>query len=165
MGIRQVVIASTWGDTALQALPVFEGFKIAVVGIVIGPKEHAKEDTVVRAFPSEVKKAVVAAGGTVLNATHVFGGVTRALREQMNWSANPISLVGAALRVFGCGMKVALEVSMMATDAGMLDPAEEAVAIAGSGRCADTAVVLRPVNAHRFFNLKVKEIICKPRLD
>jgi len=164
LGIHQVVIASTWGDTALKALDAFEGFRIAVVGIAIGPREHANEETVVRAFPPEVKRAVEAQGGVVLNATHAFGGLTRALRDQMHWNANPVSLVAAALRVFGRGMKVALEVAMMAADAGILDTGEDAVAIAGSGRGADTAVVLRPVNAHRFFDLKVKEIICKPRL-
>ena len=59
-------------------------------------------------------------------------------------------------------MKVACEVAMMATDAGLIDTTEDAVVIAGSGRGADTALVVQPVNAHRFFNLKVREIICLP---
>ncbi len=36
------------------------------------------------------------------------------------------------------------------------------IAIAGSKGGADTAIVLKPVNLHRFFDLKVKEILCKP---
>ena len=41
---------------------------------------------------------------------------------------------------------------------------KEVVCIAGTGHGADTAVVLQPVNAQKFFDLKIKEIICKPRL-
>jgi uncharacterized protein len=162
-GITQVVLASTYGDTALRAMDVFEGLNVAVVGIAIGPREHAGEGDPVRVFSPEVKQAVEAKGGSVLHATHVLSGINRALRDQMNWNANPVSLISAALRVFGRGTKVALEVAMMATDAGLLDTGAEAIAIAGSGRGADTALVLQPVNAHRFFDLKVREIICLPR--
>jgi len=163
LGIRQVVVASTWGDTALKAVDVFQGLKVVVVGITTGPREHAKEETIFQPFSQETRQAVETKGGVVLNTTHAFGGLTRALRDQMDWKANPISLISAALRVFGRGMKVACEVAMMAADGGLANTAEDAVVIAGSGRGADTAVVLRPVNTHRFFNLKVKEIICKPR--
>lgn len=164
LGISQIVVASTWGDTALKAMDVFQGLKVVVVGITTGPREHDRGATVVQPFSQEARQAVEAKGGVVLNTTHAFGGLTRALRDQFDWKANPISLISAALRVFGRGMKVACEVAMMAADGGLADTTEDAVVIAGSGRGADTAVVLRPVNAHRFFDLKVKEIICKPRL-
>ncbi|MFH1928052.1 MAG: hypothetical protein ABIK79_07760 [Chloroflexota bacterium] len=52
----------------------------------------------------------------------------------------------------------------MAADAGLIRTDEEVIAIAGTGRGADTAVVLQPAHAQDFFNLRVKEIICKPRL-
>jgi len=162
-GIRQVVLASTWGDTALKALDVFQGMTVVVVGIAIGPREHATDETKIRVFSPEARQAVEAAGGVVLHSTHAFSGINRALRDQMNWNANPVSLISGALRVFGRGMKVALEVSLMAADAGLLDTDTEAIAIAGSGRGADTAVISKPVNAHRFFDLKVREIICLPR--
>ncbi|MFH0941820.1 MAG: pyruvate kinase alpha/beta domain-containing protein [Chloroflexota bacterium] len=162
LGIRQVIVASTRGDTALKAMDVFAGFKVVVVGIVIGPREHDTGQADFRPFSPEARQAVTAKGGVVLNTTHAFGGLNRALRNQLDWKANPISLIAAALRVFGSGMKVACEVAMMAADSGLVDTAEDAVVVAGSGRGADTAVVLRPVNAHRFFDLKVKEIICKP---
>jgi hypothetical protein len=68
------------------------------------------------------------------------------------------------LRMFGQGMKVACEIAAMAADAGLVRTDEEIIAIGGTGRGADTAVVLQPSYVHRLFNLKVKEIICKPRL-
>ena len=68
------------------------------------------------------------------------------------------------LRVFGQGLKVAIEITMMAADAGLVSPEEEVIAIAGTGRGADTAIVVKPANAHNAFALRIKEIICKPRL-
>ncbi|GAH55614.1 unnamed protein product, partial [marine sediment metagenome] len=38
----------------------------------------------------------------------------------------------------------------------------DVISIAGDSRGADTAVVLRPVNTDKFFDLKVKEVLCKP---
>jgi len=61
-------------------------------------------------------------------------------------------------------MKVACEIALMAADAGLVRTDEDVISIAGTGRGADTAVVLRPVNTRNFFDLKVKEILCKPRL-
>ena len=59
-------------------------------------------------------------------------------------------------------MKVACEIAMMAADSGLVRTDEDIIAIAGTSRGADTAVVLRPVNSHNFFDLKIKEILCKP---
>lgn len=161
-GIRQVVLASTSGDTALKALEIFQGLNVIAVGIATGPRFHDKEQKIVQAFSPETRRLVEAKGGKVLIGTQVFGGITRALYNELDWKANPISLISAALRIFGTGMKVACEVAMMAADAGLASTTEDAIAIAGSGHGADTAIVLRPVNSNRFFELRVKEIICKP---
>ena len=59
---------------------------------------------------------------------------------------------------------MAAEIAVMAADAGLVRTDREAVAIAGTGRGADTAVVLTPANAQTFFDLRIHEIICKPRL-
>jgi hypothetical protein len=59
-------------------------------------------------------------------------------------------------------MKVVVEISVMAADAGLVRTDEEIIAIAGTGRGADYAVVLKPVHSNDFFDLKVKEILCKP---
>jgi hypothetical protein len=50
----------------------------------------------------------------------------------------------------------------MAADAGVIPADKDVVAIAGTGRGADTAVVITPANAHRFFDMVIKEIIVKP---
>jgi hypothetical protein len=68
------------------------------------------------------------------------------------------------LRLFGQGMKVVCEITLMATDAGLVRTDEDIIVIGGTSRGADTAVVLRPVNSEDFFDLKVREILCKPLL-
>jgi hypothetical protein len=61
-------------------------------------------------------------------------------------------------------MKVCMEIALMAADAGLVAVGEPCIAIGGTGRGADTAVVLTPANAQSFFDLRVMEILAKPRL-
>jgi len=67
------------------------------------------------------------------------------------------------LRTFGQGTKVAVEVALMAADAGLVRTDEDVIALGGTSEGVDTALVLRPANSARFFDLKVREVICKPR--
>jgi hypothetical protein len=66
------------------------------------------------------------------------------------------------LRRLGEGTKVCVEITMMAADAGLIPADKDIVAIAGTGRGADTAIRIRPANAARFFDMKIREIIAKP---
>jgi hypothetical protein len=50
----------------------------------------------------------------------------------------------------------------MAADAGALS-GNDIIAIGGSGHGADTALVLKPAHQNNFFDLRIREIICKPR--
>jgi len=51
----------------------------------------------------------------------------------------------------------------MATDAGLIPANKDVISIAGTGKGADTAIVVRPANSHRLFDMTVREIIAKPR--
>ena len=55
-----------------------------------------------------------------------------------------------------------VETTAMATDAGLIASDRDVVAIAGSHRGADTAVVIKPANSRAIFDMVIKEIICKP---
>jgi hypothetical protein len=59
---------------------------------------------------------------------------------------------------------VAIELAMMAADAGLIRTDEDVISVGGTGRGADSALVLRPANSFNFFDLKVREIVCKPAL-
>jgi hypothetical protein len=161
LGIKTVVVASTVGGTAVKAVDVFKGYKVIVVTHVAGFREPNSQE-----FTAENRQAVEAKGGIILTTAHALGGIHRALAATMPPPASSAigDVVAMTLRMFGQGMKVACEIATMAADAGLVRTDEEVVSIGGTGRGADTAVVLQPSYVHRFFNLKVKEIICKPRL-
>ena len=64
--------------------------------------------------------------------------------------------------MFGQGTKVAVEISIMAADSGNLS-GNDIVSIGGSGRGADAALIIKPANQSDLFDLKIREIVCKPR--
>jgi hypothetical protein len=63
----------------------------------------------------------------------------------------------------GEGTKVCVEVTLMAADAGLIPVDRDIIAIGGTGRGADTALRICPANSAKFFDLKIREIIAKPR--
>jgi hypothetical protein len=162
LGIRTILVASTVGGTAVKAMDIFKDYKVIVVTHVTGMREPDTQE-----FTEKNRKIILNKGGLIITASHAFGGIHRSLGAR---GAPPVpsiaigDIIAMTLRNFGQGMKVVCEIAAMAADAGLVRTDEEVIAIGGTGRGADTAVVLQPEPTHRFFNLKVKEIICKPRL-
>jgi len=156
LGIKTIVVASTAGDTAVRATEVFSGLKIIVVSHVAG---FLKPDT--QELTEENRKVIESRGVVVLTTTHLFSGLSAAMRKKYNTYVIG-DIVTNTLRIFGEGIKVVCEIAAMAADGGLVRTDEDIIAIGGTGRGADTAVVLRPVNSSDFFDLKVKEILCKP---
>ena len=48
-------------------------------------------------------------------------------------------------------------------DAGHLS-GNDVVAIGGSGKGADTALILKPTNQSDVFDMRIREVVCKPRV-
>ena len=157
LGIKTVLVASTEGDTAAKAMEILKGLRVIAVSWATGWR-----DPNVQRFTEENRKIVESNGGSILTTTHIFGGISRAMRKKFETHVIG-DIVASTLRVLGDGMKVVCELAMMAADSGMVPSGEDVIVIGGTGRGADTAVVLKPVNSTRFFDLKVREIICKPR--
>jgi hypothetical protein len=158
LGSKTVLIASTRGDTAVRASDALKGLRVIAVSHVSGFREPNTQE-----FTEENRKIVESKGGTVLTTTHTFSGVSRAVRKKFNTYIIG-DILANTLRIFGEGMKVVCEIAMMAADSGLVRTDEDVISIAGTGRGADTAVVLKPVNSHDFFDLKIREILCKPHL-
>jgi len=158
LGIRNISVASSSGATGVKASRVFDGYNLVVVTHVVGLREPN-----VNEFLPKNREVITNNGGNVVTATHAFGTLGRAVHKKLG-AVQIDEIIANVLRIFGQGMKVACEVSCMAADAGLVNVGEESIVIGGSSRGADTAVVLIPSNTHTFFNTKVKEIICKPRL-
>jgi hypothetical protein len=157
LGIKTVLVASTRGETAVKAVEALSGLRVICVS-----HSHGFRQADTQTFTEENRKIVESKGGTILTTTHIFAGISRAVRNSFNTYIIG-DIVASTLRVLGEGMKVVCEIAMMAADAGLVRTDEEVIAIAGTGKGSDTAVVLNPVNSQKFFDLKVKEILCKPR--
>ncbi len=162
LGIKTIIVASTTGATAARAASLFHGTKVIAVGHSTG-FTHGSPQHNVQKLTGKNREIIESNGGVVLNATHAFAGVSRAIRNKFKTSTD-IDIIANTLKVFGSGMKVACEISMMAADGGLVrTDDEDIIAIAGTGGGADTAILLQPVISQDFFDLRIKEILCKPR--
>ncbi len=158
LGLRDVVVASYTGETGALAAETFRGYNLVVVAGMVGYLEPNQD----RMNP-EYKKAIEENGGKILRACHSFGALGRAVNKKFN-TIQVDEIIAHTLRLFGAGVKVACECACMAADAGLIRTDREVVSIGGSGGGADTAVVLLPSNTHRFFDTRIREIVCKPRV-
>jgi hypothetical protein len=156
LGIKTIVVASSTGETGVKASEIFKGYNLIVVSHVAWFKGPNVEE-----FSSENREKILRNGGKIVTATHAFGGIGRAIRRKFN-TMQIDEVIANVLRLFGQGMKVACEIACMAVDSGYVKPGEEIISIAGTGRGADTAIVIKAANTHDFFETKILEIICKP---
>ncbi len=151
LGIKKIVIASTTGATARKAMEFFEGQGVKLIVI---PHQWDFYRPV-NPFPQELIGALREAGHEVHFGTMLFH--TNTLYE-----SNTPTLMANLLRCFCQGVKVCFEIVLMATDAGLLASGEKVIAVAGTGRGSDTALVMQAASSQHLKNLRVNEIICKP---
>ncbi len=148
-GINKVVLASTFGDTARLAAKLWknEGIKLIVVPHQFGFSGWKFDP----ALAEELKKQghVVHYGTMLFHTENLYGTDTPRVLADM-------------LRAFCQGMKVVVEIVLMAADAGHVEIGEKVVVVAGTGRGADTAVVCAASTSTRVRDLHIEEIICKP---
>ena len=157
ISIRKILIASYSGRTAFEALKILDkDINIIVVTHVTG---YAKPD--VQELDEKDRKKLESQGVKVLTCQHAFGGVGRGVRNKLD-TYQIDEIMAHTLRVFGQGVKVAIEVTLMAADAGLVRTDEDVISVGGTAQGVDSALVLKPANSAHFFDLKVREIICKP---
>lgn len=159
LGVRHVVVATSTGATVLKALDAFEDTDVEIVGVTLLAGYWQ-----VFAAPDEAKvEEAEARGARFLTATHtLMGNVEAAIREKFG-GLPPVEIIAHTYYTFSQGMKVAVEVAMMAADAGLIPEGEDVIAMGGSSYGADTAIVLKAASSIRFFDQKVREVIAMPR--
>lgn len=156
--IRTVLVASTSGETGLLAASMIKTAKVIVVTHSAG---FLKPDH--QQLKPELKKLIEEEGAQVLTCQHALGGVGRAVRKKLG-TYELEEIIAYTLRIFGEGTKVAVEIALMAADAGFVSTLEPCLSIGGTGEGADTAILLQPAHAQNFFDLRIGEILAKPRL-
>lgn len=157
LGIEHVVVATTTGRTGALAAELFTGQNVVVVTHSTGFSAPNRQE-----LEPEYRARIEAAGGHLVTAQHALGGIGRAVRRKLG-TYQIDEIMAFTLRSFCQGVKVGCEITTMAADSGWIPAGQEVVAIGGTGRGADAALVVVSANVQDFFDLRVLEIICKPR--
>jgi hypothetical protein len=166
LSIRHLVIASETGRSALKAVSLLggSGVDLVVVTHVPASTRGPSGDIPIGLMRKEYaarRSQIEASGARILQGTRPFAPPSRSI----GWHyPTPEALIDRALELFGAGMKIAVEVALMATDAGILRDGEEVVSCGGTFKGLDTAIVVR--TAYTMNSLKdfeVLEVIAKPR--
>jgi hypothetical protein len=154
--IKFIVVATTEGSTGVTFAREFSERKVIVVTHHSGFKEPNYNE-----LTNENRGEIQQEGATILTATHAFAGVSRGIRNKVDtWT--PVEMMALAFRTFCQGTKVCAEIALMAADAGLIPVDEDVICVAGTGRGADTAWLIRPANTNSFADLKMKACLCKP---
>ena len=159
-GCRHLVVATTTGSTGQLFA---EAMKDSGINLVVITHSHGFKEPNTIELTDSARKAMEKAGAKIYTGTMITHSLETALASKFGGSY-PTLLVAQTLRRFGEGIKVCCEIAMMAADAGLIPEGEEIITIAGTGYGADTVAVLRAAASKRFLDLKVMEILAKPRL-
>ena len=141
-GIKTVVIASSSGKTAIQFAKVLKG-KVKL--IAVSWKKILPEDI------SELNKL----GVTICNFENYLP-----LQEK--------GLAKMAFYTFGQGMKVCVEVVLIAVDKNIITSGQEVIAVAGTGSGSDSAGIIKATSTADMFGpdidkrLEIREILAMP---
>lgn len=156
---KHVVIATTTGSTGMLFA---EGLRDKNINLVTVTHSYGFKEPNSMELTDDARERIRAAGAKLYTGTMITHGLETALAKKFS-GVYPTLLVAQTLRRFGEGAKVCCEIVMMAADAGLVPEGEEVLAVAGTGYGADTVTVIRAATSKRFFDLKVLEIIAKPR--
>ena len=157
LGIEEFVVATTTGQTALAAARLMPEKKIIAVTLQRGLWEtYAPPD------PDLVSEAE-GLGVRFLTCIHsLMGGLDTAVQQKFG-GLPPGDFIAYVYYTLSQGTKVAVECALMAADAGLLSMDSDIISIAGTGGGADTSLVLTPVYSNKFFDIKIREVLAKPR--
>lgn len=156
--VDDVVIATTKGHTALVSLDVMDGPKnIVAVTHSTGFRERNNQE-----LDTERRKEIEEGGIKVLTSVMPFHTWNDHYRKKYG-SIMPSTMIADTLRLFGQGTKVCVEIAMMAGDAGLIPQDRPVLCIAGTGRGADTVLLIKTPNTRRFFDIRIMDVIAKPR--
>lgn len=156
-GVTNIVLASTTGETGAKAAKLLKGRNLVIVTHVFGFKEPGKSE-----LQTAYRDEILSNGARIFTGTHALSSAERSVRGKFG-TIGPLEIIANALRLMGEGTKVCVEITLMAADAGLIPVDKDIVAIGGSSQGADTALLVKPANSARFFELKIREVIAKPR--
>ncbi|MBE0519135.1 MAG: hypothetical protein IH630_07960 [Thermoplasmata archaeon] len=161
-GITHIVVASNSGYTVERLLSRVGDRPINVVAVThhCGFKTEGECE-----MGQDVEDSLRSKGVRIVRASHVLSGIERSITRKLG-GASRVEVISESLRaLFGQGLKVCVEITVMAADTGAIPCGDlEVMAIGGTGTGADTACVVRPAHANSFFDFEIREILAIPRI-
>lgn len=157
LGIKTIIIASVSGKSALKLREAIKDVDIVSITHHAGFREKGKLE-ITQENVDKLKESNI----TFYTGSHALSGVGRGISNKFG-GVTPVEIIAATLRMFGQGIKVCVEITIMAADGGLIPVDEEIIAIGGTASGVDAAVVLTPANMTNIFDLQIKEIIAMPR--
>jgi len=143
--IVAVAVATTTGATALRARELVTDKAVPVLGICF--QAHASYDPP----QADIRAKAEGLGVRFLPEDPIVTYVHEIPGESAD-----------TLRKFGQGIKVAVEVVLMAAEAGMVEEGARIIGIGGTSQGADAAVVARAATPENVKSLWIHEVLCKP---
>jgi hypothetical protein len=170
--INTIVAGSSTGETAIKIAQRVQEAQppVRVIAVCDPPWAIGKVPKAGRISPDN-KARLTALGADVVDT------VPYASRAYSTGSSNNVyealDLLVVAFDAFrmvgGNGLKVAIEVALMATNGGAIPPGQEVIAVAGTGNGLDTAIVMKTAYSIDIFSSdptdrpEVREILAMPR--
>jgi uncharacterized protein len=163
--VTTVVVATSSGKTALllaDALAKHHGLRLIAVG---NPPGSAYEP-----IPADNRSTMIARGMIVVDyAPYGCAALQGDAHRNMYGSLDLLVVVADVWRMTGGqGLKVAMEVGLMATNVGVLKPGEKVIAVGGTASGADTAIVMKTALSLDIFSSEPErrpdllEFLCTP---
>jgi hypothetical protein len=156
---KHLVVATTTGNTGLFFA---ENLKDTDINLIVVTHSYGFKEPNTIELTDEARAGILSTGAKIYTGTMITHSLETALAKKFS-GVYPTLLVAQSLRRFGEGSKVCCEMIMMATDAGLIPEGEEVVTVAGTAYGADTVAVIKSAASKRFLDLKVLEILAKPR--
>lgn len=165
--IHTIVAATTTGYTSLALADALQE-RNDVTLISVGHGARVREwGTEYPTLKREAKQALEKRGVIVADrVSYVFHS---SMLEFSRWKTPvPEEILRESLYAFGQGLKVAVEVTLMAVASGFLEPYQDVIAVGGTEQGADTAIVVRATYPNHVFSeesgqrLRIHEILCMP---
>lgn len=155
---EDVVVASTSGETGLKFAERL-GKKTNLI-VVTHASGHRQKNEI--EISTKVRERIEELGGKVFTGTILTNSLERSLLSEFK-GIYPTIIIAETLRRLGEGMKVCAEIVMEACDAGLVEEERDVIAVAGTSSGSDTVCLIQSTASRRFLDLKIKEIMAKPR--
>ncbi len=175
--INIVVVASSTGEMAIRIAQRFRAgqepgtaAQPRVIAVCDPPWAIGKIPKAGRISPDN-KARLLALGAEVVDTVpYASRAYSTGASNNVYEALDLLVVVFDAFRIVGGnGLKVAIEVALMATNGGVIQPGQEVIAVAGTGNGLDTAVVIKSAYSIDIFSTdpserpEIREILAMPR--